>query len=33
MRPDPFPEADYDTLEIDLGAGDAPVARINRKAA
>jgi integrase len=32
MRPDLFPEADYDTLEIDLGGGEAPVTRIDRKA-
>jgi hypothetical protein len=32
MRPDLFPEADYDTPEIDLGSGEAPITRIGREA-
>jgi hypothetical protein len=31
MRPDLFPEADYDVLDINLSAGSAPVAPITRR--
>ncbi|HVW30389.1 MAG TPA: hypothetical protein VHC69_33760 [Polyangiaceae bacterium] len=31
MRTDLFPEADYDTLKVDLGAAEASVTRISRK--
>ena len=31
MRPDLFPEADYDVLDVTLSAGSAPVAPITRR--